>query len=142
MTITEAKAKRQNRTITLYLGQTLAEYEMNYLTKEGIQAVIRNVEIADSLDWGCLATGHKKGCPRQLRFTPHGHYTRWAKHFDRAKSLVTILRVECLDCQAVFSVQPSFIIRYKEGWTSQMTGYDFRNQSVYRCRIVSRKRNQ
>ncbi len=113
MTITEAKAKRQNRTITLYLGQTLAEYEMNYLSKTGIQAVIRSVEIADSLDWGCLATGHKKGCPRQLRFTPHGHYTRWAKHFDGAKSLVTILRVECLDCQAVFSVQPSFIIRYK-----------------------------
>lgn len=113
MSITKAKSKRQNRTITLYLGQTLAEYEMNYLTKEGIQAVIRNVEIADSLDWGCLATGHKKGCSRRLRFTPHGSYTRWAKHFDGAKSLVTILRVECLDCKAVFSVQPSFIIRYK-----------------------------
>ena len=113
MSITEGKTKRQNRTVTLYLGQTLAEYEMNYLSKAGIQAVIRRVEIADSLDWGCLATGHKKGCPRQLHFTPHGSYTRWAKHFDGAKSLVTILRVECLDCQAVFSVQPSFIIRYK-----------------------------
>lgn len=113
MTITEGQAKRQNRTVTLYLGQTLTEYEATYLTEEGIQAVIRRVEIADSLDWGCLATGHKAGCPRQLRFTPHGSYTRLAKHFEGTQSLVTILRVECLDCQAVFSVQPSFIIRYK-----------------------------
>ena len=113
MTITESKAKRQNRTVTLYLGQTQREYEATYLTQEGIQAVIRRVEIADSLNWGCLATGHKEGCPRQLRFTPHGSYTRWAKHFDGPKSLVPILRVECLDCQAVFSVHPSFIIRYK-----------------------------
>jgi len=45
MTIAESKAKRQNRTITLYLGQTLAEYEATYLTQEGIQAVIRRVEI-------------------------------------------------------------------------------------------------
>jgi len=35
MTIIQDKPKRQNRTITLYLGQTLAEYEMTYLTKEG-----------------------------------------------------------------------------------------------------------
>jgi len=113
MTIIQDKPKRQNRTITLYLGQTLAEYEMTYLTKEGIEAVIRRVEIADSLNWGCLATEHKEGCPRQLQFTPHSSYSRWAKHFDGSKSLVTILRVECLDCHAVFSVQPSFIIRYK-----------------------------
>jgi len=113
MTITEDKPKRQNRTITLYLGQTLAEYEMTYLTKEGIEAVIRKVEIADSLNWGCLATGHKEGCPRQLQFTPHSSYSRWAKHFDGTKSLVTILRLACMECQAVFSIHPSFIIRYK-----------------------------
>ena len=58
MTIPEDKAKRQNRTITLYLGNTLAEYEAPPLTDEGIEAVIRKVEIADSLDWGCLATEH------------------------------------------------------------------------------------
>ncbi len=82
MTIPEKKAKRQNRTITLYLGQTLAEYETTYLNQEGIEAVIQKVEIADSLNWGCLATGHKAGCPRQLQFTPHSNYTRWAKQID------------------------------------------------------------
>lgn len=113
MTIPEDKAKRQNRTITLYLGNTLAEYAATYLTDEGIEAVIRKVEIADSLDWGCLATEHNEGCCRQLHFTHHGSYTRWAKHFDGTRSPVTILRVRCLDCEAVFTVQPSFIIRYK-----------------------------
>ena len=113
MSIAEAKPKRENRTITLHLGNTLAEYEASYLTEAGIQAVIGKVEIADSLNWGCLATGHKPGCPRQSRFTHHDSYSRWAKHFDGTRSLVTILRVRCLDCDAVFSVQPALIIRYK-----------------------------
>lgn len=77
MSITEAKPKRENRTIALHLGNTLAEYEATYPTEAGIQAVIGKVEIADSLNWGCLATGHKPGCPRQLRFTHHDSYSRW-----------------------------------------------------------------
>jgi hypothetical protein len=113
MNIAEAKPKRQNRTITLYLGKTLVEYEKNYLVESGIKDLIEKVEQADSLNWGCLATGHKPGCVRQLHFTHHDSYARWAKHFDGSRTLVPIHRVRCLDCEAVFSVQPSFIIRYK-----------------------------
>ena len=113
MNITESKPKRQNRTITLHLGNTIAEYEQSYLTAGGIEALVKKVEIADSLDWGCLATGHKTDCPRQLHFTHHGSYTRWAKHFNGPKSQVRIFQVRCLECGEVFTVQPSFIIRYK-----------------------------
>jgi hypothetical protein len=113
MTITQAKPKRQNRTITLHLGNTLTEYESTYLNEAGRKALIRRVEIADSLDWGCLASGHQAGCPRQLHFTHHDSYTRSAKHFNGHQSEVVIERVRCLDCGTVFSVQPSFIIRYK-----------------------------
>lgn len=113
MTIAQAKPKRQKRTITLHLGNTLTEYEATYLSEAGRKALISQVEIADSLDWGCLATEHKAGCARQLRFTHHNSYTRWAKHFNGSCSSVVIERVRCLDCGAVFSVQPSFIIRYK-----------------------------
>ena len=113
MNIDQVKPKRQNRTVTLYLGNTLAEYETTYLTEAGLKALIRKVEIADSLDWGCLATGHEADCPRQLQFTHHDSYSRWAKHFNGGQSAVVIHRVRCLDCGAVFSVQPSFIIRYK-----------------------------
>ena len=113
MNIVETKPKRQNRTITLYLGNTLVEYEKNYLVESGIEDLIKKVEQADSLNWGCLATGHKPGCVRRLHFTHHDSYMRWAKHFDGNRTLVPIHRVRCLDCAAVFSVQPSFIIRYK-----------------------------
>ena len=113
MNIDHAKPKRQKRTITLYLGNTLAEYEATYLTETGLKALIRRVETADSINWGCLATEHEAGCPRQLHFTHHDSYSRWAKHFNGTQSVVVIHRVRCLDCGAVFSVQPSFIIRYK-----------------------------
>jgi hypothetical protein len=111
--INETKQKRQNRTVALYLGNTLAEYEKMISTKEGIRALIRRVEIADSLNWGRLADGHYEGCSRCLRFTHHDSYTRWIEHFDGSRLLVTIIRVRCLDCAAVFTIQPSFIVRYK-----------------------------
>ena len=113
MTIDQPKPKRQNRTVTLHLGNTLSEYETTYLSEAGIKALLGRVEIADSVDWGCLAIGHKEGCPRQLQFTHHDSYTRMVKHFKGTQSEVVIHRVRCLDCGAVFSVQPSFIMRYK-----------------------------
>lgn len=113
MSQSKPNAKRQNRTVTLYLCNTLQEYEETYLTEEGVQKLIRKVEIADSLDWGCLANGHAEDCPRHLHFTHHGSYTRWLKHYSGSKSLVKILQVRCLDCETVFTIQPSFVVRYK-----------------------------
>ena len=113
MTIKPKPAIRQNRTITLHLGNTLSEYENQYQNESGIKELIRKVEVADSFDWGCLATGHKVGCQRQLHFTHHDSYDRQTSHYDGSQSTVTIYRVRCLECGAVFSVQPSFIIRYK-----------------------------
>jgi hypothetical protein len=140
MTIDQAKPKRQNRTVTLYLGNTLAEYETTYLSEAGIKALIRKVEIADSLDWGCLATAHEPDCPRQLQFTHHDSYSRWAKHFNRQPSAVIIHRVRCLECGAVFSVQPSFIIRYKRyetDATEKLMTLLFITEASYRMAGVS-----
>ena len=109
----ETKPKRQNRTVTLYLGKTLAEYEELISTKEGIENLVQQVEVADSINWGHLADGHDPDCPRCLRFTHHDSYTRWLKHFDGSKSQVEIIRVRCLECREVFTIQPSFIVRYK-----------------------------
>ena len=111
--VTETKPKRQNRTVTLYLGKTLAEYEALISTGEGIEILIQQVEIADSLNWGHLADGHHADCPRCLHFTHHDRYRRWVKHFDGRKTRVTIIRVRCLECGVVFTIQPSFIVRYK-----------------------------
>ncbi len=138
--VTEAKQKRQNRTVTIYLCNTLAEYQEMLSMKEGIQELIRRVEIADSLNWGCLADGHKEGCPRQLHFTHHDNYTRWIKHFDGTRTLVDILRMRCLDCEAVFSIQPSFIVRYKRYETDAIEKFAtllFITEDSYRMASVS-----
>ena len=138
--INETGQKRQNRTVTLYLGNTLAEYEKMISTEDGIQALIRRVEIADSLNWGHLADGHHVGCPRHLHFTHHDSYTRWVKHFDGTQSLVTLIRVRCLDCGAVFTIQPSFIVRYKRYDTDAMEKFMvllFVTEDSYRMASVS-----
>ena len=49
MTIDQPKPKRQNRTVTLHLGNTLSEYETTYLSEAGIKALLGRVEIADTL---------------------------------------------------------------------------------------------
>jgi transposase len=110
---TATKAKRQDRTIVLYLGNTLADYKARFLAEQGIPTLIARVETADSLNWGHLANGHKAGCPRRLHFTHHNGYTRSLGHFNTSKSSVPIQRVRCLDCGAVFTILPSFVVRYK-----------------------------
>ena len=134
------KPKRQNRTVTLYLGNTLAEYQALVCTEAGIKILIHQVEIADSLDWGHLADGHHPGCPRRLHFTHHGSYTRGLKHFDGSPSQVTLIRVRCLECGVVFTIQPSCIVRYKrydtdaiEKWMTLL----FITEDSYRMAVVS-----
>jgi len=138
--VSEVKQKRQNRTVTLYLGNTLAEYQEMIATEEGFQKLLQRVEIADSLNWGCLADGHKAGCPRRLHFTHHDSYRRGTRHFGGTQSQVDILRVRCLDCGAVFSIQPAFIVRYKRYDTDAIEKFAtllFITEDSYRMASIS-----
>jgi hypothetical protein len=108
---TKVKAKRGNRSIVLHLENTLLEYQANYA--QNVTEIIRRVEIADSINWGRLADGHREGCPRQLHFTHHDSYVRRLKHYDGSQSPVNIHRVRCLECGVVFTILPSFVLRYK-----------------------------
>lgn len=112
MSIPENEKERRNRTVTLYLGNTLEEYE-ELLAEKGVEAIIEQVERADSINWGCLADGHEDGCPRHLHYTHHGSYERTLTYYDGSKSPIKIFRVRCLECGACFTVQPSFVVRYK-----------------------------
>ena len=115
MSITEvgAKTKRSNRTIILYLANTIEDYQARFAQAEGVAEIIRRVEIADSINWGRLADGHCQECPRQLHFTHHDTYVRMLKQHNGSKSFITVHRVRCLECHAVFTVLPSFVVRYK-----------------------------
>ena len=120
MIIAEPKPKRKNRTIVLPLGPTLKEYNALISTEDGMKQLIRRVELADRLRWGHLADGHKPGCFRRHRFTHHHDYLRWLKHYAGIRSRVCIVRVRCLDCNAVFTVLPAFVVRYKRYDTDAM----------------------
>ena len=115
MSITEAekKAKRSNRSIVLHLANTIEAYQARFSQTGEVAEIIRRVEIADSLNWGRLADGHREGCPRQLHFTHHDTYVRMLKQHNGSQSLVDIHRVRCLECGTVFTVLPSFVVRYK-----------------------------
>jgi len=108
--------ERHNRTVTLHLGNTLEEYEW-YLTDEGRKELLHRVEVADSIDWGHLGDGHHPGCPRLLQFTYHGSYSRQLQLYRGTWIDISIPRVQCLDCEAVFTIQPSFVVRYKRQHT-------------------------
>jgi hypothetical protein len=111
--VTKTQPKRQNRVVTLYLGKTLAEYQALISTAGGINRLIQQFERADSLNWGHLADGHQPDCRRCLQFTHHDSYRRAVKHFDGSQSAVRLIRVRCLECGVVFTIQPSFLVRYK-----------------------------
>ena len=48
MSIPEKEKERRNRTVTLYLGKTLEEYE-ELLAEKGVRAIIEQVERASQL---------------------------------------------------------------------------------------------
>ena len=140
MSIDAISPPRQNRTVVLYLGNTVTEYHALIATSEGMQELIRRVEIADSLNWGHLADGHDQGCARQLHFTHHQTYTRTLRHFTGEPSVVAIVRVRCLDCGAVFTILPAFVVRYKRYDTDAMEKFMtllFITEDSYRMAGVS-----
>ena len=143
--VTKTKPKRQNRAVTLYLGKTLAEYEELMATAGGIEQLIHHVEVADSLNWGHLADGHQPECPRCLQFTHHDSYSREVKHFEGTKSAVMVFRVRCLECGAVFTIQPSFMVRYKRYETDaieKLMTLLFITEDSYRMASVSQALGQ
>ena len=117
MIISTAPQKRQNRTVVLHLGNTLAEYKAWLATEEHKDELLRRVKIADGLNWCHLADGHHPECQRCLRFTHHGSYSRWLQDFNGQCQLMSIQRIRCQDCGAVFSILPSFVVRYKRWHT-------------------------
>ena len=56
MSIPEKEKEGRKRSVTLYLGNALGKYE-ELLVEKGVEAIIEQVERADSLNWSCLAEG-------------------------------------------------------------------------------------
>src|SRR5438094_7197621 len=96
-----AKATRENRTITVDFHNEATYGQLLDDTKAFVEFVLAFL----------LSTGfqllHKARCSAAGRLTRHSHYAR-----VRLGSL-TIWRVQCTTCKAVFTVLPHFVLRYR-----------------------------
>src|ERR1700746_2342769 len=97
---TAAKPTREHRTITVDV-----QHETTYVQRLGDTKAV--------VEWGLaflLALGfqliHKASCSAGGSLTRHSHYAR-----VRLGGL-TIWRVQCTTCKAVFTVLPHFVLRY------------------------------
>ena len=92
---------RQNRTITVDFN---LEQTYHRLCHDGPRFI--DFVVAFILSIG-LQLKHKCNCPSE-RLTRHSHYVR-----ARINGL-TIWRIQCTGCRAVFTVLPHFVLRYRK----------------------------
>ena len=97
-----AKAPRENRTITVDFQDQSTYFQLLHDGKAFVECVCAFL----------LALGfqllHKASCRGGGCLTRHSHYAR-----VRLGGL-TIWRVQCTTCKAVFTILPHFILRYRQ----------------------------
>jgi hypothetical protein len=99
---TAAKPTRANRTITVDFRDDATYYQLLGDGKAFIECVLAFI-----LSIGFQLT-HKASCSEGGRVTRHSHYAR-----VRLGGL-TIWRLQCTACKAVFTVLPHFVLRYRQ----------------------------
>jgi hypothetical protein len=97
-----AKPTRQNRTITVDFHDETTYFALLSNTTAFVEFVLAFLL---SLGFQLL---HKGSCSESGRLTRHSHYTR-----VRLGGL-TIWRLQCTVCKAVFTVLPHFVLRYRQ----------------------------
>jgi hypothetical protein len=97
-----AKPTRENRTITVAFHD-----ETTYFALLGNTKVFVEFVLAFILSLG-FQLKHQATCSGRGSLTRHSHYTR-----VRLGGL-TIWRIQCTACKAVFTVLPHFVLRYRQ----------------------------
>src|SRR5438094_4750060 len=97
-----AKPTRQNRTITVDFQDEATYFQLLGDTQAFVEFVLAFLL---SLGFQLL---HKASCSEGGRLTRHSHYAR-----VRLGGL-TIWRIQCTACTAVFTVLPHFVLRYRQ----------------------------
>ena len=97
-----AKAPRENRTITVDFQDDSTYFELIHDGKAFVEFVLAFI-----LSLGFQLT-HKSTCNGGGGLTRHSHYAR-----VRLGGL-TIWRIQCTRCKAVFTVLPHFVLRYRK----------------------------
>src|SRR2546421_3662005 len=98
---TAAKPTRENRTITVDFQNETAYFQLLGDGKAFVECVMAFL-LALGFQLAHKATCHGGGC-----LTRHSHYVRVRL------GGVTIWRIQCTTCKAVFTILPHFVLRYR-----------------------------
>ena len=105
-----AKQAYQNRTAIVQFGATKQDY-LDLVQSEDRKALIAHLQAP--LQSQLSVERHKPGCVDTSRYTIHGLRERQVQSWLGQAATIPICRVRCKSCRAVFTVLPSFILRYR-----------------------------
>jgi hypothetical protein len=98
---------RQRRTVSVDFGLAIEQYARAHgdtaTFLERVTAVMRVVTHVE----------HREGCPGLHRYTRHSVRGRPIHRKGARPVRVPISQIRCRDCRAVFTILPSFVLRYQ-----------------------------
>jgi Domain of unknown function (DUF6431) len=100
----------QKRTAILYFGETRQAY-LNLVEPKRHKAFLEFIQ--PLLSAQLQVEQHHAGCSDQSHYTIHSQRNRQLQSLLGVKETLPICRVRCQNCRAVFTVLPSFILRYR-----------------------------
>ena len=102
--------QNQKRTAIIYFGPEQADY-LNLVQAENRREFLAYIQRPLQEQIGLEQ--HKSGCSRQSSYTVHGLRERRVQGWLGETRVIPICRVRCQGCRAVFTVLPSFLMRYR-----------------------------
>lgn len=107
---TASQPKNQQRTVVIYFGSGRETY-LNLVQAEDSSKFLSFIQQPLQMQLG--AEKHRVGCSGNTRYTGHGKREHFVQGWLGEREVVPICRVRCCCCRAVFTVLPSFILRYR-----------------------------
>jgi Domain of unknown function (DUF6431) len=102
--------QNQNRTAIIYFGPQQEDY-LKLMEAQNRSALIEYIQ--RPLEEQLVSEKHKEGCCDTSRYTIHGMRERQVEGWMGETHVIPICRVRCQSCRAVFTVLPSFLMRYR-----------------------------
>ena len=100
----------QKRTAIVYFGATKQDY-LSLVQEKKHSALLEYIQ--PLLKAQLQTEQHHDGCTDQGRYTIHSQRDRQLQGLMGSSETIPICRVRCQTCRAVFTVLPSFIMRYR-----------------------------
>ena len=100
----------QNRTAIVYFGPSQQDY-LKLVQAEERSALIEYIQAPLQAQLG--VERHKAGCSDPSRYTVHELRSRKVQGWLGESTTMEICRVRCCSCRAVFTMLPSFLMRYR-----------------------------